>query len=140
MCKSKKFLSKTLRQIIGDGGEGVILRRPKSLYEHGRTPNLMKLKVPPPPLFIPPSLPLPQPLFLPTSSVLPYGFFLFINFCVFFYCRPREEIGKALWYRLTNVKRLPLSCKFSLPFHFLLFLFVSLHFPFLASLALRRYS
>eukprot|EP00026_Physarum_polycephalum_P001049 Phypoly_transcript_01050.p1 GENE.Phypoly_transcript_01050~~Phypoly_transcript_01050.p1 ORF type:complete len:906 (+),score=142.25 Phypoly_transcript_01050:476-3193(+) len=44
MCNNRRHLKRTLKSIIRDGGEGVILRRPKSMYEHGRTPNLMKLK------------------------------------------------------------------------------------------------
>eukprot|EP00026_Physarum_polycephalum_P001003 Phypoly_transcript_01004.p1 GENE.Phypoly_transcript_01004~~Phypoly_transcript_01004.p1 ORF type:complete len:1224 (-),score=188.92 Phypoly_transcript_01004:75-3746(-) len=35
------FLS---QEIIADGGEGVILRQPKSVYEHGRSEYLLKLK------------------------------------------------------------------------------------------------
>lgn len=31
--------------MIDNGGEGVILRKPKSFYEHGRTQSLLKLKV-----------------------------------------------------------------------------------------------
>ena len=45
MCNSKKHLKDALRHVLSDGGEGVIMRRPRSMYEPGRTPNLMKLKV-----------------------------------------------------------------------------------------------
>ena len=34
------------QDIIEDGGEGVILRKVGSFYEHGRTSSLIKLKVP----------------------------------------------------------------------------------------------
>ena len=33
------------RQIISENGEGVILRRPNSLYESGRSASLIKIKV-----------------------------------------------------------------------------------------------
>lgn len=33
------------QHILGDGGEGVILRKPRSVYESGRSSNLLKLKV-----------------------------------------------------------------------------------------------
>lgn len=44
--KSKLHLSKMLEGIIKDGGEGVILRMHHSVYEHGRSNLLWKLKVP----------------------------------------------------------------------------------------------
>lgn len=34
-----------LHAVIDDEGEGVILRKPASLYEHGRNESLLKLKV-----------------------------------------------------------------------------------------------
>ena len=34
-----------LQSIIADGGEGIMLRRTNSLYENGRAPSLLKLKV-----------------------------------------------------------------------------------------------
>eukprot|EP00026_Physarum_polycephalum_P002904 Phypoly_transcript_02913.p1 GENE.Phypoly_transcript_02913~~Phypoly_transcript_02913.p1 ORF type:complete len:747 (+),score=87.92 Phypoly_transcript_02913:75-2315(+) len=37
-------LERSITCIMEDGGEGVILRRPKSVYEHGRSPSLLKLK------------------------------------------------------------------------------------------------
>lgn len=44
-CKNKGHLIKATRQIMGKGGEGVILRRPNSLYEPGRSESLRKFKV-----------------------------------------------------------------------------------------------
>ena len=35
----------SLHQVVEDGGEGVILRKPNSLYEFGRSSSLLKLKV-----------------------------------------------------------------------------------------------
>lgn len=35
----------SISDIIGDGGEGIILRKPSSSYEQTRSPNLLKLKV-----------------------------------------------------------------------------------------------
>eukprot|EP00026_Physarum_polycephalum_P001974 Phypoly_transcript_01978.p1 GENE.Phypoly_transcript_01978~~Phypoly_transcript_01978.p1 ORF type:complete len:752 (+),score=127.08 Phypoly_transcript_01978:45-2300(+) len=43
-CKSNLFLKKSLQQIIEGGGEGVILRKPKSFYERGRSDDLVKMK------------------------------------------------------------------------------------------------
>lgn len=31
--------------ILAEGGEGIILRNPKALYEHGRSRNILKFKV-----------------------------------------------------------------------------------------------
>ena len=45
MCLGSKHLSGMMKEILENGGEGIILRKVKSLYEHGRTPNLIKLKV-----------------------------------------------------------------------------------------------
>ena len=45
LCASKKQLIKALKIILDEGGEGVILRRPGSKYEHGRSNHLFKLKV-----------------------------------------------------------------------------------------------
>eukprot|EP00026_Physarum_polycephalum_P001243 Phypoly_transcript_01244.p1 GENE.Phypoly_transcript_01244~~Phypoly_transcript_01244.p1 ORF type:complete len:1086 (+),score=113.52 Phypoly_transcript_01244:74-3331(+) len=44
LCSSKKQLVKSLRLILAEGGEGAILRRPGSKYEHGRSNHLFKLK------------------------------------------------------------------------------------------------
>ena len=38
-------MAKRLEDIIADGGEGVVLRKPKSFYEQGRSPSLLKIKV-----------------------------------------------------------------------------------------------
>ena len=35
----------TIKRVIQSGGEGVILRQPKSIYESGRSDKLLKLKV-----------------------------------------------------------------------------------------------
>lgn len=39
-------LARCVEKIIKDGGEGVIMRRPGSLYERGRSNSLLKFKVP----------------------------------------------------------------------------------------------
>eukprot|EP00026_Physarum_polycephalum_P001478 Phypoly_transcript_01480.p1 GENE.Phypoly_transcript_01480~~Phypoly_transcript_01480.p1 ORF type:complete len:1080 (+),score=145.14 Phypoly_transcript_01480:111-3350(+) len=44
LCTSKKQLSRAMKAVLRDGGEGLILRKPKSGYESGRSPNLVKLK------------------------------------------------------------------------------------------------
>lgn len=44
-CTSRKQFIKSLRSVINEGGEGVILRKPHSLYEHGRSTSLLKFKV-----------------------------------------------------------------------------------------------
>lgn len=44
-CMNYNNLMKYAKEIIEHGGEGVILRKPKSLYEHGRTNSLIKFKV-----------------------------------------------------------------------------------------------
>ena len=45
MCKSKRHISAHLHGIVDENGEGVVLRKAGSLYEHGRNKSLMKLKV-----------------------------------------------------------------------------------------------
>ena len=45
LCTRKQLVNSMSQHIIGDGGEGVILREPKSLYKHGRSESLLKLKV-----------------------------------------------------------------------------------------------
>lgn len=45
LCTNQIHLTKALQQIINDEGEGVILRKPNSEYEHGRSTALLKLKV-----------------------------------------------------------------------------------------------
>eukprot|EP00026_Physarum_polycephalum_P003261 Phypoly_transcript_03271.p1 GENE.Phypoly_transcript_03271~~Phypoly_transcript_03271.p1 ORF type:complete len:688 (+),score=73.27 Phypoly_transcript_03271:396-2459(+) len=44
LCASKTHLSRMLQHSIDEGGEGVILRKPGSVYAHGRSLNLLKLK------------------------------------------------------------------------------------------------
>eukprot|EP00026_Physarum_polycephalum_P000339 Phypoly_transcript_00339.p1 GENE.Phypoly_transcript_00339~~Phypoly_transcript_00339.p1 ORF type:complete len:1688 (+),score=210.60 Phypoly_transcript_00339:78-5141(+) len=44
LCKHKQLLSAFLEAILKDGGEGVILRKQSSMYSHGRSGNLLKLK------------------------------------------------------------------------------------------------
>lgn len=43
-CKDKSHVKKFVSAVLRDGGEGVILRKPKSHYEHGRSANLVKIK------------------------------------------------------------------------------------------------
>eukprot|EP00026_Physarum_polycephalum_P002833 Phypoly_transcript_02842.p1 GENE.Phypoly_transcript_02842~~Phypoly_transcript_02842.p1 ORF type:complete len:838 (+),score=97.84 Phypoly_transcript_02842:84-2597(+) len=43
-CKNKHHLSALRTHVINDGGEGVILRKPQSVYESGRSDSLLKLK------------------------------------------------------------------------------------------------
>lgn len=45
MCTSKKELKEAVETIILNGGEGAILRKPKSPYLQGRSPYLFKVKV-----------------------------------------------------------------------------------------------
>ena len=45
MTQSDIHLEWQVKQIIADGGEGVILRKVGSRYEPGRTSSLYKLKV-----------------------------------------------------------------------------------------------
>ena len=44
LVKSRTHLAALHQQIIAKGGEGLMLRRPGSLYEHRRTNSLLKLK------------------------------------------------------------------------------------------------
>jgi len=44
LCRDQAHLEKRLAQIIGEGGEGVMLRAPGGLYRAGRSPDLLKLK------------------------------------------------------------------------------------------------
>jgi len=44
-CRDRKYMDNYTRHIIKRGGEGVILRKPGSLYEHGRSHLLLKYKV-----------------------------------------------------------------------------------------------
>jgi len=43
-CANKKYMQTYASMIIGNGGEGVILRKPSSLYEHGKSHSLLKFK------------------------------------------------------------------------------------------------
>lgn len=45
LCTNSKICEKFMESIIEDDGEGIILRKPNSIYEHGRSNNLFKLKV-----------------------------------------------------------------------------------------------
>jgi hypothetical protein len=45
LCEDQQTLSTFLTWILDDAGEGAVLRRPASLYEHGRSSDLLKLKV-----------------------------------------------------------------------------------------------
>jgi ATP-dependent DNA ligase len=45
MCTNYNLIQTTTEQLIQDGGEGVILRKAESFYQHGRSPFLMKIKV-----------------------------------------------------------------------------------------------
>eukprot|EP00026_Physarum_polycephalum_P000635 Phypoly_transcript_00636.p1 GENE.Phypoly_transcript_00636~~Phypoly_transcript_00636.p1 ORF type:complete len:901 (-),score=99.66 Phypoly_transcript_00636:59-2761(-) len=45
LCKNRLFPRRAVRSIIRDGGEGVIMRKVGSLYEHGRNNSLVKLKM-----------------------------------------------------------------------------------------------
>lgn len=44
-CTNKKHIIFFIKSILKDAGEGVIIRKPNSLYEKGRSTNLFKLKV-----------------------------------------------------------------------------------------------
>jgi ATP dependent DNA ligase domain len=45
VCNNKEHLNNALMNLIDGGGEGVILRKPQSIYYHGRSTDLIKLKV-----------------------------------------------------------------------------------------------
>ena len=45
LCRNRAVPKIAARNIIRDGGEGVIMRKPGSPYEHGRNESLVKLKV-----------------------------------------------------------------------------------------------
>jgi hypothetical protein len=71
-CASKKFLRNFSHGIFKDAGEGLILRRKASMYEHGRTPDLYKIKV---------------DLFSFSFFLFFIIFFPFLSFLLFFYER-----------------------------------------------------
>lgn len=43
-CKGKEHLDETLKSVLKLGGEGVMLRLPRSKYENKRSTNLLKVK------------------------------------------------------------------------------------------------
>ncbi len=43
-CKSRAHLKETLKEVLKKGGEGVMLRKPGSKYEHKRSHTLLKVK------------------------------------------------------------------------------------------------
>jgi hypothetical protein len=45
LCTSSTLLTHSLQQVIEDGGEGIILRKPQSHYLPGRSVCLLKIKV-----------------------------------------------------------------------------------------------
>ena len=44
-CVNRFHLSKQIKNILEDGGEGAILQKVASKYERGRSTDLLKLKV-----------------------------------------------------------------------------------------------
>eukprot|EP00026_Physarum_polycephalum_P001831 Phypoly_transcript_01834.p1 GENE.Phypoly_transcript_01834~~Phypoly_transcript_01834.p1 ORF type:complete len:743 (-),score=122.50 Phypoly_transcript_01834:185-2413(-) len=44
LCKNMRVLTKSLQQIVEGGGEGLILRKPRSVYFPGRSSLLLKIK------------------------------------------------------------------------------------------------
>lgn len=44
-CSDHVFINSVMRSLMAAGGEGIVLRQPGSLYFHGRTTFLIKLKV-----------------------------------------------------------------------------------------------
>jgi ATP-dependent DNA ligase len=45
LCASRGEFKFLLENILKDGGEGAIVRKPASTYEHGRSLSLVKIKV-----------------------------------------------------------------------------------------------
>lgn len=45
LCTNQKQITKVLQDTVNKGGEGIILRKVRSLYERGRSLLLFKLKV-----------------------------------------------------------------------------------------------
>lgn len=83
MCQSNAHQHMFAQSIFNDGGEGLILRRFHSLYESGRTPSLIKLKVRTTlststflPLYL---LPSTLYLYLSTSSLLSISLYLILS-------------------------------------------------------------
>ena len=67
LCETKKQLTTLVHEIINDGGEGVILRLPKSIFDQGRSSMLIKIKVSSP-LFV--SSLLPPPFLIPLACAI----------------------------------------------------------------------
>ncbi len=44
VCESNEYMTKELEKVISQGGEGLMLREPGSLYEQGRSSTLLKVK------------------------------------------------------------------------------------------------
>lgn len=42
---NQRKLEEDLGELLQDGGEGIILQKPSSVYEHGKTQSLLKIKV-----------------------------------------------------------------------------------------------
>jgi hypothetical protein len=45
LCNTHRVLALSLKHVVEEGGEGIILRKPQSLYVPGRSDLLVKLKV-----------------------------------------------------------------------------------------------
>jgi ATP-dependent DNA ligase len=45
LMSSNDIMERSASDIIANGGEGVVLRRSSSLYEHGRSLGVLKIKV-----------------------------------------------------------------------------------------------
>eukprot|EP00026_Physarum_polycephalum_P001348 Phypoly_transcript_01349.p1 GENE.Phypoly_transcript_01349~~Phypoly_transcript_01349.p1 ORF type:complete len:1107 (+),score=164.22 Phypoly_transcript_01349:191-3322(+) len=43
-CDSKMMMDDLVHQVVSEGGEGLVARKPKSIYEHGRSQQLFKIK------------------------------------------------------------------------------------------------
>ena len=44
-CDSKRMMEDMVEDVVSEGGEGMVARKPKSVYEHGRSQLLFKIKV-----------------------------------------------------------------------------------------------
>ena len=83
LCKSEKHMLVACKLIIKGGGEGVIIRKYSSVYEHGRSSNLLKIKV------------LAQPhILMICVFIFFFFFFLFSLFWIPFH-RHQEKIAKG---------------------------------------------
>ena len=45
MCSSKPQVYYLLKEIVDSSGEGIVMRKRGSAYEHGRTESMLKFKV-----------------------------------------------------------------------------------------------